>query len=281
MSSHSSNSSEGGNTKTPSPKQDSAKIRWSFTYHYSDENDSKILDEKLRSISSKYIFGLEKGKSGNTPHCQGYFELPKYEKKRMTELKKLLFNSIHLEKSKGTRQENIDYCMKECGQIYGNLVPEHIYQEDPSAELDYLVPLMRDYDNYAGDRKIHVVVDYKGGIGKTEFARWAVLNFPDTIITGGKASDMKNQIVEYKKENGYCPKYIIMDIPRSCLNYVSYTGIEEVKNMLFYSGKYEGGMIVGNKPFVLLMMNELPDMCNLSQDRWIIKEFGNEDIIDL
>ena len=278
MSSDSSNSSESeGNTKTSlSKKQDSPKIRWSFTYHYKEEEEIEVLDSILSSISSNYIFGLEMGKSGKTPHIQGYLELKK--KQRFKAVKDQLFPSIHLEPSKKSRQVNVEYCSKECGKLYGNLAPEKVYQELPSKELEYLVPLMKNYDTYKGDRKIHVVVDYKGGIGKTEFARWAVLNLPDTIITGGKAADMKNQVVEFKKVNGRCPKYIIMDIPRSCLNYVSYTGIEEVKNMLFYSGKYEGGMVVGNKPFVLLLMNELPDTSNLSEDRWVIQEVNEKEI---
>lgn len=278
MSSDSSNSSEGeGNTKTsPSKKQDSPKVRWSFTYHYKDSEEIEVLNSILSSISSKFIFGLELGKSGKTPHCQGYFELKK--KQRFKAVKDQLFPTIHLEPSKKSRIVNVEYCMKECGRLYGNLAPEKVYQEEPSKELEYLIPLMRNYDTFKGDRKIHVVVDYKGGIGKTEFARWAVLQLPDTIVTGGKASDMKNQIVEFRKETGRCPKYIIMDIPRSCLNYISYTGIEEIKNMLFYSGKYEGGMVVGNKPFVLMLMNELPDTSNLSEDRWVIREINKIDI---
>lgn len=281
MSSDSSNSSKGeGNTKTsPSKKQDSPKIRWSFTYHYKEESEIEELDSMISSISSKYLFGLEMGKSGETPHCQGYFELKK--KQRFKAVKEALFPSIHLEPSKCSRSVNVDYCVKECGRLYGNLAPEKIWEELPSKELEYLVPLMKNYDTYKGDRKIHVVVDYKGGIGKTEFARWAVLNLPDTIVSGGKASDMKNQIVEYKKLNGRCPKYIIMDIPRSCLNYISYTGVEEIKNMLFYSGKYEGGMVVGNKPFVLMLMNEWPEVAKLSEDRWEIRDFGNKEEIDI
>lgn len=281
MSSDSSNSSKGeGNTKTsPSKKQDSPKIRWSFTYHYKEESECDELDKLISSISSKYLFGLEMGKSGETPHCQGYFELKK--KQRFKAVKEALFPSIHLEPSKCSRSVNVDYCVKECGRLYGNLAPEKVWEELPSKELEYLVPLMKNYDTYKGDRKIHVVVDYKGGIGKTEFARWAVLNLPDTIVSGGKAGDMKNQIVEYKKLNGCCPKYIIMDIPRSCLNYISYTGVEEIKNMLFYSGKYEGGMVVGNKPFVLMLMNEYPDVTKLSEDRWEIRDFGNKEEYDI
>ena len=96
------------------------------------------------------------------------------------------------------------------------------------------------------------------------------------IVSGGKSADMKNQIVEYKKIHDRCPKYIILDIPRQNLDYISYQGIEEVKNMLFYSGKYEGKMIIGNKPFVLMLMNEEPEKEMLTLARWRIYNIDNK-----
>ena len=135
---------------------------------------------------------------------------------------------------------------------------------------------MLNYNHGKGDRLIHAVVDKVGGLGKTEFARWACLNMEGCIVSGGKSADMKNQIVEYKKVNGRTPKFIILDIPRQNLDYISYQGIEDVKNMLFYSGKYEGGMVVGNKPFVLMLMNECPQLELLSADRWKIYKIDNE-----
>lgn len=145
---------------------------------------------------------------------------------------------------------------------------------EPVDELKFLIPLMNDYD---GDRKIHVVVDTKGNLGKTEFARWAVVNYNRCIVTGGKAADMKNQIIEYKKRQSNLPKYIIIDIPRSGKQFISYQGLEEVKNMLFYSGKYEGGMVVGNKPFILVFANDHLDYEKMSEDRWNIHEISNAD----
>lgn len=278
MSSNSSNSSKGdlGNTKTKS--QDAPSKRWCFTLHNYTSSSISFLNSLFSSNSSNFLFSEEKGKSGETPHLQGYFELK--TKKRFTGLlktfAKLDVAGIHLEKAKGNRQENVDYITKEGGEVYGNLAPEVIYCEDPSPRLAFLKDLMLNYNHGKGDRLIHAVVDRVGGLGKTEFARWACLNMSDCIVSGGKSADMKNQIVEYKKQNGRTPKYIILDIPRQNLDYISYQGIEDVKNMLFYSGKYEGGMIVGNKPFVLMLMNESPELSLLSKDRWRIYNIDNE-----
>lgn len=272
----SSNSSKGvlGNTasKTP-PKQASPSKRWCFTFHNYEQKDINELVDFFSSNSS-YIFSEELGKSGTTPHLQGYFELK--EKMRRTALSKILGATIHFEKAGGNREENIRYITKEGGKIYENMLPEEIYTEEPSEKLKFLIDIMRGYEFPKGDRIIHAVVDKVGGLGKTEFARYCVLNFERCIVSGGKCADMFNQIVSYKEKHGVTPKYIIFDIPRSTLNYVSYQGIEKVKDMLFYSGKYEGDMIVGNKPCIIMLMNETPDLTLMSEDRWRVYEIDNK-----
>ncbi len=251
-----------GNTK------DFPRPYWLFTLHNYNRSDINAIEKWCCANCAEYIYSEEIGNEIiKAPHLQGYLELKK--KKRMSTLandwsKLSNIPSWRWRSKDASRQDNIDYIMKENGKKYGSLVPDTISVEEPT-KLKFLIDLM---DNYTDDRKIHVVVDEVGGIGKTEFARWAVINYRRCIVTGGKAADMKNQIVEYKKNTTHTPKYIIIDVPRSNLNFLSYTGIEEVKNMLFYSGKYEGGMIVGNKPFVLMLMNEKPKFEKMSEDRW-------------
>ena len=98
----------------------------------------------------------------------------------------------------------------------------------------------------------------------------------DAIMLSGKSADMKNAIVEYNKTNLTTPELILINLPRSFNDeYLSYTGIEEIKDMCFYSGKYEGGMIVNNNPHLFIFSNKLPDITKLSADRWNIY-----DIID-
>lgn len=64
------------------------------------------------------------------------------------------------------------------------------------------------------------------------------------------------------------PKTILMNIPRSKTGFVSYTGIEEIKDMFFYSGKYEGGQVCGPQPHVIVMANAEPEFEKMSDDRW-------------
>ena len=49
---------------------------------------------------------------------------------------------------------------------------------------------------------------------------------------------------------------------------ISYDGIEEIKDMMFYSGKYEGGMVVGKCPRFIVFANNPPIFEKMSADRW-------------
>ena len=56
---------------------------------------------------------------------------------------------------------------------------------------------------------------------------------------------------------------------------MSYEAFENLKDMIFYSGKYEGGMICGNCPHLFIFSNFHPDCEKMSVDRWNIKEIIN------
>ncbi len=86
----------------------------------------------------------------------------------------------------------------------------------------------------------------------------------------GKSADMKNGIVQYIQKNEETPDIVLINVPRSSQEYVSYEGIESIKDMFFFSGKYEGGMVCGANPHVYIFANEPPPTEKLSADRWKI-----------
>jgi hypothetical protein len=55
---------------------------------------------------------------------------------------------------------------------------------------------------------------------------------------------------------------------------VNYGAIEQIKNGLLFSGKYEGGQCVFNQPHVIVFANAEPKEEQMSMDRWDIREIS-------
>ena len=137
---------------------------------------------------------------------------------------------------------------------------------------DWQKTIIKKIKEVPDDRSIYWFWEPEGCRGKTTFQKYIYLNFDNVIVLSGSAHDMKNGIVQYKERMGVLPKIVLINIPRSKSGFVSYTGIEEIKDMFFFSGKYEGGMVCGPNPHVLIFANDEPDTHKMSADRWIIKE---------
>lgn len=138
--------------------------------------------------------------------------------------------------------------------------PLHKWQEELLAYLEEPV----------NDREIIWYVDYEGGKGKTKFCQWLVRKKNALYLTG-KASDIKFGIADYIKKK-HTINILLLDFTRSVENFVSYQGIEEVKNGIFYSTKYESGMVDIEPPHVICFSNFNPDRSKLSKDRWRVIE---------
>ena len=131
-----------------------------------------------------------------------------------------------------------------------------------------------------GKRKLETLETEEGNtkpppkrcIRKTTFSKYLVAKHGATLIAG-KANDVKNGIVTYVKENGgRTPELVVFPIPMSfdTMSFNMYEAIENIKDMFFYSGKYEGGSVCGNCPHVYVFANMPPDTTRLASDRWNI-----------
>lgn len=244
-----------------------------FTYHYDveEEDISKIFHNLsyLKELCEKWIWAEEYGESGATPHIQGAFILK--HKMYAKTLQQFFLKPVHLVRLKSWKSAVL-YCSKESGRIDCS---EKLIKFRPTKCALKMEKWQQElFDLFSSDpddRKVFWRWSESGKMGKTDFARhlYRELGF---IMLSGKAADMKNGINEFVKNNGYTPYGIVIDIPRSLDDkWFSYTGLEEVKNMFFYSPKYEGGMVDGPSPHVLILSNEPPDLSKLSDDRWNIK----------
>lgn len=127
-------------------------------------------------------------------------------------------------------------------------------------------------------RTIHWICDPVGQRGKTVFAKHLCINHPNTIYVQGKASDIKCAVAKMVMEKKMMPKIIIFGITRSNENFVSYEAIESVKDGIFFSGKYESGMVMYNYPHVIVLANFGPDLNKLSMDRWNVTVLTDDDM---
>ena len=116
------------------------------------------------------------------------------------------------------------------------------------------------------DRSILFLVDLVGNKGKSWFFRYYEQTHPRNtqIILPGKKADM----CMFLRET--C-RVFLFDCPRSKQGeFIQYDMLEQVKNGLVFSGKYEATDKRFPTPHVVVAMNEHPNMEALSEDRYDI-----------
>ncbi len=263
-----------GNTRRPSPSK-----HWCFTVNnYNSEDIIKIIGSIGSSgldygCSPKYIFQEETGENG-TPHLQGYVNFDRKVRANCV-FKWPRAKRIHWEKCRSPKHA-INYCRKEqsrTGDVYSNIAfPETLCIIDRDSLRTWQKRVVAIVEGPRDPRKIYWFYDYIGNSGKTQLTKF-LCSTSDALVLSGKSADMKYGVISYiGKHNGCAPKIIIFDIPRSSKDFISYQGIEEVKNGIFFSGKYESDMCLYNPPHVICFANDLPCLEKLSMDRWAIKE---------
>ena len=254
----SSNSSIGksGNTKQISPSK-----HWVFTLNNHTENDILLLtnDSSIEQLSMQE----ETGESG-TPHLQGYLKFK--TKRRPLSIFGKDFKA-HWEKCKRIK-ESIIYTQKDdtrTGRIFVKglrivrpvkcLLTEQLYAwQREIVELTETVP---------DDRTINWYWEPIGNVGKSQLMRYLVIQ-KGALLVSGKSADIKYQIANCKQP----PDLIIYDIPRTAENYINWTALEEIKNGIFCSSKYESQMVVMNSPHIICFANFEPNVEVMSADRW-------------
>lgn len=272
-----------GNTKTPDSTDydNNSSLWWCFTMNNYSQKDIDILCS-ADSIDS-YVFQEEVAESG-TKHLQGTCKFRC--KKRMSTIKNWETNTkltkCHWEKTRSNKQ-SILYCSdpsKRSGEVFIKKIriPEAIRTFEVLRPWQQVV--WNEYLNsLPEDRSINWYWERLGNLGKSAFARWCVIRHQAFYICGS-AADMKCGLAALsEKHNGWFPKLIILDIPRDSQG-CSYKGLEEIKNGIFYSTKYESGMCVFNSPYVIVFSNAKPNLEKMSRDRWNITNIGDDEDSD-
>lgn len=232
----------------------------------------------------------EKGKKHGVIHYQGVFILN--ERKRFKTLENLLkphLPDVLWDKKQGYLQPTNSaaankYVMKVDTRMAGPWYKGEAFEEI-AKETVYKISIQLRFwqkrickiiEMGANDRNIWWFWEPCGGLGKTTFQKWIFQNYEGVTLSGGKAADMKNGIIRYIEKVGTHPKIILINLPMTFDHqYFCPHGVEEVKDMFFFSGKYgEKGsepIVCGKPPQVFIFANrEFEDEGQLAVDRWRI-----------
>lgn len=125
--------------------------------------------------------------------------------------------------------------------------------------------LADELDGVADDRQIWFYLDESGGKGKTWFCRWMLSKRNDVQVVGaGKKDDIAYMLDTSKR-------IFLFNVPRGGMEYFNYVVVEQLKDRLVMSGKYESKMKTwSQKVHVIVFCNEHPDMHKMSQDRYVV-----------
>ena len=252
-----------------------------FTYYYKDSSEFSHILSELKRLSIKGKVQSEICPTTKRGHLQGMVWCK-------TKCRDTVFKTIkgaHFEKI-ADNDDTANYCNKD--ETHDGLFracwgfPEPSYVEEIENLYDWEMDILKIIDSVPDKRTLHWFWEPKGCAGKTTFQKYIFTHREDVIILSGKGADMKNGIVNYLETNKKLPRVVLINIPRSSASFVSYTGLEEIKDMFFFSGKYEGGMVVGACPHVLLFANEPPDVSKMSSDRFQTRQLNaSEDEIEI
>lgn len=236
------------------------------TWNNYDESDLNFLKEFCSENTETYYINQEVGEEG-TPHLQFCF---KFKNARTFNSLKKIFPKCHLEKSKNWLA-TINYCKKIDTAIKPNINNERTVK-DPleGKELrPFQIKILEILEQDPDDRTINWVYDRLGNAGKTTLAKHLCIKYPnECLYVGGKASDIKYGVFNFLKKNNL--RVVILDLTRSLEGYVSWQGIEEIKNGIFYNTKYESAMCIYDCPHLIIFANFEPEIDKLSIDRWNI-----------
>ncbi|QHB15188.1 replication initiatior protein [Begomovirus-associated alphasatellite sp.] len=249
------------------------------------------LFSSLPDWANYLVFQEEQSPTTGRKHIQGYINLKNPQS--LSFLKGKLGNGVHLEIAKGSASSNRDYCRKDDSRVSGpwefGVFAEkgsrkrkamELFQEDPdelrlsdpklyrrclaskiNTEFGGLVLPVLDrpwqllvetiLDKGPDDRTILWVYGSQGNEGKTTWAK-SKIQAGWFYTRGGKGENIK---YSYAEHLGHC----VFDLPRQVEDVLQYTVLEELKDRLIRSSKYEPiDFNCSDKVHVVVLSNFLP-----------------------
>lgn len=281
---NSSNSSKGfGNTKQTLKRQISPAKHWEFTLNNYSKADILAIEHLDSSIVPVIVGQSEVGEENGVKHLQVQLSFSK-KTRPISIIKKALGHSRCSFRKVRNLTKCRDYCSKDSTHDKVWRMSRGWKRPVPLAKITY--DILNEYQKSIADfflkpcnprfsRDIHWFWEPDGNMGKTILSTF-FYDQRDAAIISGKKADCFFAIHSYLvTHDGAGPKIVIIDIPRSNIDYVSYTAIEKIKDGLLFSGKYESKSVRFNRPHIICFANEVPNTTTMSVDRWKIVRYGS------
>jgi hypothetical protein len=254
-------------------------VWWKMVINMATETvETMDLQAVLNVEAHDWVFQKEVGASG-TPHYQCNFRLKK--KKRLHEVLEMfspLVSDVRAIQLKPSDKKFSDYCQKEDSRVDGpwwskSMLPP-VKVKDP-LEGKELYPWQRSVVDLiaspVNDRTINWYWEPIGNRGKSALMKHIAMTTDAMVLGTCEERDIYKAIVDRPVK----PTIVLVDIPRSGVLSVNLMrGLENVKNGLIFSSKYEPIQAVFNPPHVIVFANHPPPPDCWSADRYATVEIA-------
>lgn len=141
------------------------------------------------------------------------------------------------------------------------------YKPDVDFDITYLylwqTELISKLDMKPDPRKIMWYWSDQGGVGKSTFARYLVKHYDATLLNNAKSQDIAYALPRE-------PKVIVFDLSRTMEGHINYDIMEQIKNGVVFSTKYESRTKFFKVPHMIVFANYEPNKSAWSEDRYFI-----------
>jgi len=270
---------------------------YDFTISFDKNPDKELILSFLSKHGKKWCSQLEQGDTTGYKHYQCRISL--HNKKRLNTFFNMLTDSglvIHSNAisptSSGATSDEIffEYCSKEHTRIEGPWTSKdkakYIPRQYRGIE-DKLYPWqqgIKDICSTFDDRKINIIVDYKGCNGKSTIAHHLRLTMGGLCLPicndGEKIIQSACNMLMGKNIRKTVP--IFIDLPRAMDKsrlYGIYSAIEQIKSGWVYDVRNSWKEWDFDSPHIFVTTNTCPDEQMLSHDRWNIFTVKNHELI--
>lgn len=250
-------------------------------------DNERELKAFLGEYCDKWVFQLEQV---GRLHFQGRMSL-KMKKRKLT-LVKLMehrgFEGIHVRPTSNAGAGGLwSYVMKEESRVKGPWVDEKFESRQPKlfqrgGEIPKRLQLVEEKPFHfqeqltaycmgpVDDRKVLWLGDPEGCSGKSAWATLMAVKYGAAMLTYGKADDVANAVIKMGRRKVY-----IFALPRAKPKEAFFGDManvmEQLKDGVVQSFKYESGFMTMEEPHVIVLANYFPDeneRKGMTPDRW-------------